>query len=191
MSLPVFPYFPSMAWNSTKTQKWDVVVKKSGSKKRKTMTTQAYPEWIIKCSYTALDSNEVDQLAGFFSKVKGRLSPFLWKDLEDYKQENVRVGTGNGVNKDFQLLRNYADDYVEPIYDIVSGTLTMYVDGLPVLYTMGTDGMITLATAAANGKAVTATFEYYWRVAFDDDITWENFWYGFYKLNTITLVSAR
>lgn len=191
MSLPVFPYFPSMAWNSTKSQVWDVVVKKSGSKKRKTMTTQAYPEWVIKCSYTALDTDEVDQLAGFVAKVKGQLSPFLWRDFEDYKQENVRVGTGNGVNKDFQLLRNYANEYAEPIYDVVSGTLIMYVDGFPVTYTLGTDGLVTLTTAPASGKAVTATFEYYWRVAFDDDATWEHVWYNLYKLNTITLVSAR
>lgn len=192
MSLPVFPYFPSMAWDSTKTQSWDVVIKKSGSKKRKTMTTQAYPEWTIKCSYTALSDYEVEQAAGFFAKVKGQLSPFLWKDFEDYKQTNVRIGTGNGTNKNFQLLRNYADDYVEPIYDVVPETLTVYVDGVAVPYTLGTDGLVTLIMPPELGKAVTATFEYYWRVAFDDDgITWDNFWYKYYKLNTITLVSAR
>jgi uncharacterized protein (TIGR02217 family) len=180
-----------MAWDSTKTQKWDVIIKKSGSKKRKTMTTQAYPEWVIKCAYTCLDVDEIEQLAGFFAKVKGQLSPFLWKDFEDYKQENVRIGTGNGVNKDFQLLRNYADEYVEPIYDVVPGTLTVYVGEVSVPYTLGTDGLVTLDTEPEIGSPVTATFEYYWRVAFDDDITWENFWYGYYKLNTITLVSAR
>lgn len=191
MSLPVFPFFPSMAWSSTKTEQWDVTVMKSGSKKRKTFTSQAYPEWVIKCSYTALNNDEIEQLAGFVAKVKGQLLPFLWKDFEDYKQEKVRIGTGNGVTKDFQLLRNYADEYAEPIYDIVPGTLTVYVDGIAVPYTLGTDGLVSLTSAAANGKAVTASFEYYWRMAFDDSVTWENFWYSYYKLNTITLVSAR
>lgn len=191
MSLPLFPYFPSMAWNSTKTQSWDVVIKKSGTKKRKTMTTQAYPDWTLKCSYTCLDDDEISQLAGFFAKVKGQLSPFLWKDFEDYKEINSRIGAGDGGNKEFQLLRHYAGYYVEPIYDVINETLTVYVDGVSVPYVLGDDGLITLTTAPALGKIVTASFEYYWRVAFDDDITWENFWYGYYKLNTIKLVSAR
>lgn len=192
MSLPIFPYFPSMDWDSSKTQSWDVVIKKSGSKKRKTMTTQAYPQWTIKCSYNALNDYEVEQAAGFFAKVRGQLSPFLWKDFEDYKQEKVRIGTGDGANKDFQLLRNYAGTYVEPIYDVIPGTLIVYADDISVSFELGNDGLVTLGAAPITGTVVTATFEYYWRLAFDDaDITWGNFWYDYYKLNTITMVSAR
>lgn len=192
MSLPVFPQFPSMAWNSEKAQSWEVTVKKSGTGKRKTMTSQAYPNWTIKCSYTALSQEEVERAAGFFAQVKGELLPFLWKDPEDYQEPNVRIGTGNGANKEFQLLRNYADEYVEPIYDVVPGTLMAFVDGVTANYTLGTDGLITMAAPPALGAVVTATFEYYWRVAFDvDNVTFTNFWYNYYELKTITLVNVR
>lgn len=192
MSLPIFPQFPSMAWNSEKAQSWEVTVKKSGSGKRKTITSQAYPNWTLKCSYTALNQQEVEQAAGFFAKVKGQLLPFLWKDMEDYRQTNVRIGTGDGQTTEFQLLRNYADEYVEPIYDVVPGTLTVFVDGVTTAFTLGTDGLVTLNSSPAAGTAVTATFEYYWRVAFDaDSITWSNFWYNYYEQKSITLVNVR
>lgn len=192
MSLPIFPQFPSMAWNSEKTQSWEVTVKKSGSGKRKTMTSQAYPNWNIKCSYTALGQQEVEQAAGFFARVKGELLPFLWKDPEDYRENNVRIGTGNGENREFQLLRNYADEYVEPIYDVVPGTLAVFVDGVAVGFSLDADGLVIITAPPAIGAVITATFEYYWRVAFDtDSITWVNFWYNYYQLKTITLVNVR
>lgn len=192
MSLPIFPQFPCMAWDSEKTQSWDVTVKKSGSGKRKTITNQAYPEWTLKCSYTALKQEEVEQAAGFFALVKGQLSPFLWKDPEDYQEENVRIGTGDGTNQNFQLLRNYANLAVEPIYDVVSGTLKVFADGVEVGFTLGTDGLVITDIPPEIGAIITASFEYYWRLAFDDDgMTWKNFWYNYYELKTITLVSAR
>lgn len=192
MSLPIFPQLSSMAWNTEKVQTWDVIVKKAGSGKRKAMTNQAYPDWTLKCSYTCLSKQDVERAAGFFGMVKGELSPFLWLDPEDYSETNVRIGTGNGTNKEFQLLRNYDNLYVEPIYDVVPGTLSVFVDGEPGEYTLAEDGWVLLSEPPAIGAIVTATFEYYWRVAFDmNSMTWVNFWYNFYEQKTITLVNVR
>jgi len=191
MSYPIFPNLPSMAWNSKKIQRWNTIVKKAGSGKRKTMTNWAYPEWEIQCSYTCLNDDEIEQVAGFLATVRGQLLPFLWLDPEDYHETKVRIGTGNGTQTEFQLLRNFANMYVEPVRDIVPGTLTVYVDDVVTPVDLGTDGRITFAAAPKSGAIITATFKYYWRVAFkDDDLDWDNFWYGYYKLNTFSVVTV-
>jgi uncharacterized protein (TIGR02217 family) len=192
MSLPIFPELPTMAWNSQKTQRWDTIIQKSGSGRRKSFSRWAYPEWVIDCSYTCLDTETIKKAYGFFAMVRGQFQPFLWKDPEDYQETKVRIGTGNGANKTFQLLRAYGGLYTEPVRDIVSGTLKVLVNDLPVTAALGADGQVALAAPPANGAAVTASFEYYWRVAFDgDELTWTNFWYGFYRLNKVTMVTVR
>lgn len=191
MSLPIFPELPTMAWNSQKYERWDTVIKKSGKGKRKTLSRRAYPEWEIRCSYTCLDTAAIKKAAGFFGMVRGAFQEFLWKDPEDYREENVRIGTGDGINREFQLIRNFGELYVEPVTDIVVGSLTVYVNGVQVGAVVGDDGLVTLTVAPTLGAVITATYEYYWRVAFkDDDMSWDNFWYGYYKLNTISVVTV-
>lgn len=192
MSLPIFPILPTMAWNSQKLQRWDTQIQKSGSGKRKALSRWTYPEWGIECSYTCLSIKDIERVAGFFALVRGQFQPFLWKDPEDYKQTKVRIGTGNGVNRDFQLLRNLADLYVEPVRDIVDGTFMVYVNDIPVAASIGSDGWITTAVPPVQGTVVSATFEYYWRVVFDDEeLSWSNFWYNYYKLKKIAVVTVK
>jgi uncharacterized protein (TIGR02217 family) len=189
MSLPIFPDLPSMAWNSKKYQRWDTVVKKSGTRKRKTLSRWAYPEWEIQCSYTSLNQSEIEKAAGFFGMVRGQAQEFLWKDPEDYRQVNVQIGVGSGVATEFQLLKNLGGYYVEPVRDIIDGTLAVFADGEIIPVTLGIDGLITSTPPATS--VVTATFDYYWRVAFkDDDLDWDNFWYNYYKLNAIAVVTV-
>ncbi|SFM09058.1 DUF2460 domain-containing protein [Pelosinus propionicus] len=192
MSLAIFPALPTMAWNSEKRQIWDVTVQKSGSGRRKTLCQQAYPAWELQCSYTALSDSDIKKAAGFFGMVKGMHTPFLWRDPEDYKETNVRIGTGNGVTKEFQLLRNFGGYMVEPITDPIVETITVFNNGNKAVITPLTDGWVQFASPPSTGAVLTASFEYYWRVAFDDDgLSWANFWYGYYSLKTIKLVSAR
>ena len=192
MSFPVFPILPSMEWNSKKTQRWNTKVQKTGSGKRKAMTTWSYPEWLIQCSYKALSEKEIERVAGFCAVVRGGLQPFLWLDPEDYQQTNVYLGSGDGEKTEFQLLRNFDDIYVEPIRDVVLGSLQVFCNGKAVMHELLQNGGINMAAPPAKGARVTASFQYYWRVAFEDDaLEWNNFWYGYYKLNQIKLVTVR
>jgi uncharacterized protein (TIGR02217 family) len=191
MSLPIFQNPPSVAWNNTKTQRWDTKIQKYGRGGRKTLSRWAYPEWVLDCAFTCLDDSEIEYMAGFFASLQGQAKPFLWKDLEDYKQENVRVGMGDGETTGFQLVRNFANLFVEPVYGIVENTLQVFADETPIDIISEDEGWIELV-APAPGVVLTATFEYYWRVAFDDDeVDWSNFWYGFYKFNKFRMVTVR
>ena len=191
MSLPVFQSPPSIAWNSTKTQKWDTKIQKYGGGRRKTLARWSYPEWELNCEYTCLDAAEREYMAGFFAMVRGQAGTFLWCDPEDHRQTQVRIGTGDETTTGFQLIRKLGGLFVEPIRDIVPGTLTVLVDGAAVKATLKEDGWVEIA-APESGANVTATFEYYWRVAFaDDGMTWSNFWYDFYNLKSVKLVTVK
>lgn len=189
MSLPVFPTLTTMEWNSVKKQRWNTKVQTSGSGIRKTMAAWAYPQWEIKAAYRALSTAEYKTLAGFCAQVKGSFAPFLWLDPEDYQETGVRIGIGSGASKSFQLLRNFDNRFVEPVRDIVAGTLHVYEAGVEKTVTLGSDGIVTFSPA--NGAIITATFQYYWRVAFkDDDLDWEYFWYSLYRLKTLEMVTV-
>jgi uncharacterized protein (TIGR02217 family) len=191
LSLPVFSSPATMAWSSTKTQIWDTKIQRHGNGRRKTLARWLYPEYEINCSYTCLNQAEVDYVAGFFGIVRGQAFPWLWKDPEDFRQTKVQIGIGDGANTGFQLLRNLSGLFVEPVSDIVPGTLLVFVNDTSVSATLGDDGWVTI-NAPATESIVTATFEYYWRVAFaDDEMTWENFWYSFYKLKSVKLVTVK
>jgi uncharacterized protein (TIGR02217 family) len=192
MDLPIFQSPPSMAWNNAKTQSWETKIQKYGSGKRKTLSRWSYPEWTLECSYTCLDQEEIEYAAGFFAMVRGQHQPFFWLDMEDYHQEKVRIGVGDGINTGFQLVRNFKDLFVEPVYGVVNGTLQIFADAELINAPLKEDGWVEFMIPPASGKIITATFDYYWRVAFEsDDFDWTNFWYGFYKLNKIKLVTAR
>mgnify|MGYP000844257547 CR=1 FL=1 len=191
MSLPIFNCPPSVAWNSSKTPKFKTIIQKYAGGRRKALSRQAYPEWEIDIDLTQLDPEEYEYTIGFFLSVRGRFGAWLWKDLEDYKQTKVQIGVGDGVTTGFQLLRNWRDLFVEPVLDIVPGTLTVYVDDVAVAVTLGDDGWVEI-TAPPEGAIVTASFEYYWRVAFaDDENTWVNLFTDLYNLKSVKLVTVK
>ena len=191
MSYSIFPDIEGMEWNNTKTPKFTTTVQKSGSKRRKTICCHSYPEWEFELSFTALNKAQIQTLAGFIASVYGATVPFLWRDMEDYRQSGVPFGIGNGTTQIFQLLKTYNSTFYEPVTDIVAGSLAVYVgETLTAAYTLGDNGLITFTTAPANGTVLTADYEYYWRVAFDSDVTWSIIWNDLYKTNSIKLVSA-
>ena len=180
-----------MEWNNTKTPSFDIVVQKSGSKKRKTLSTHAYPEWELECFFTALDKRQIDKIAGFFMSVHGQLKSFLWLDMEDYKQAGVVFGVGDGATQRFQLVRSWGDLFYEPIYDVVPGTLIVYQGENRISVILEEDGVVYFTAPPPAGVKLAADFHYYWRVAFDDKITWPIIWYNLYKLNSFKLVVTR
>lgn len=188
----IFPITTNMEFNSKKTEIWDdVVVKKTGSGRRKTLSRRAYPDWAIQAKFTGLDDAQVESIAGFVGQQHGEHSAFLWLDPVDFQETGVRIGTGNGTTTQFQLLRNLADKFVFPITDYVAGSLTVYVNGVAVTVSSVADGLATLAAAPALNAVVTATFQYYWRVAFDGSkYSWVDPFFNLYKFETINMITV-
>ena len=192
MSLRVFPVTTNMEFNSKKTEIWDdVVVKTTASGRRKTLSRRAYPDWAIQVKFTGLDDAQIENIAGFIAQQRGEFQEFLWLDPVDFQETAVRIGTGDGSTKRFQLVRNLADKFVFPVTDYVVGSEIVYVNGVAVTVLSVTDGLVTLASAPALNSVVTATFQYYWRVAFDGSkYSWVDPFFNLYKFETINMVTV-
>lgn len=168
--LPVFPENISIGWESKKTLRWETTVKKSSSGVRKAMTNWAYPEIEIECQLVGLSDAQSVLVQGFICSLYGRLAPFLWRDFEDRREEDAALGTGDGAITDFQLFR-MAGTFRLPVTDVVADTLTVNVDGVSTQVALLDGGVVRFASAPASGAAISASFDYYWRVAFADDET--------------------
>ena len=166
MIIKKFPELRKLAYSSTKTQKWNTQVQKSGSGKVRTLTNQLYPEWTITAKLIELTNAEARRLMGFAALIKGAHTPFLWLDPEDYEEKGIQLplitaGTYQAVMK--------MGDYVEPVEYIEK--VTVYVDGVKQAssaYTV-TGGTVKFKTAPVSTAKVTADYTYYWKVMFADD----------------------
>lgn len=190
MTLPICPVLP-VKWGSKKKPVWDTVVKKSGSGKRRTMTNQSYPLWEIEVDLVGLDEDQRKEITAFLYSVKGRLEPFLWWDYEDHQEIKVSLGIGQGSVTDWQLVRRYKTVYTEPVTDLVANTLTVYINDVKVTnYSLLSNGIIRFTTPPTGD--ITASFQYYWRVALDDDdIGWEHAFNNISHVKNFKMVSVR
>lgn len=191
MVLPIFPEDISIAWESKKTLRWETTVKKSATGLRKTMTNWAYPEVEVECSLVGLSDAQAIKVQGFICSLYGRLSSFLWRDFEDHREENAAIGMGDGKRTDFQL-RRFMYTFPLPVTDVKANTLDVMVGGIKTsAYTLLEGGVIHFVEAPAAGVAITAAYEYYWRVAMADDET--EFEAQFLNINksSLKMVTAR
>ena len=130
------------------------------------------------------DSATTDVIVDWFMITQGRLDGFRVKDHTDYKSAatitnlDQTIGTGDGIEVDFQLIKTYsvgANDQVRQIKKPVSGTVTVAVNGVAKAgggtdYTLDTTtGIITFNVAPADTLVVTAGYEFDVPVRFDTD----------------------
>jgi uncharacterized protein (TIGR02217 family) len=107
----------------------------------------------------------------------GSAYPFRFKDWSDYEATTVNIGTGDGSDTTYQLVKKYSDGVAEVTRTIllpVSGTVSIYVNG--VLQTVTTHysinystGVVTFVSPPTNTHPITATFEFDVPVRFADD----------------------
>jgi len=118
---------------------------------------------------------QLNALIAFFRARHGRADGFRFKDWTDYSATAQAIGTGNGSNHTFQLVKTYTSGSVTETRIIakpVSGTVNIYWNG--VLQNSGwsvdtTTGIVTFSSAPGNGVAVTADFEFDVPARFDTD----------------------
>ena len=114
-------------------------------------------------------------LIAFFRARQGRAYGFRFKDWTDFTATNVTLGSGDGANKVFQLVKRYASGGVEVVRSVtkpVIGSLMVYRDGVVVGAGVSLDsalGLVTFGTAPAPGAVISAAFEFDVPVRFDTD----------------------
>ncbi len=141
---------------------------------------------------------QIDELISFFRAHKGRSYAFRFKDWSDFQGVNQQIGLGDGVRKNFQLVKNYISGDKIDIRSInkpVDNGALIYVnntlqsDGVNVNYTTG---VANFTTAPAIGAIITADYEFDVWVRFEtDQISTRLDDYGVYSWNEILLVEVR
>ena len=136
-------------------------------------------------SYGIRRADDLASVVAFFEARNGRLHGFRFKDWVDYKSSkpseapnamNQLIGTGDGTETEFQLVKRYASGsqaWTRVITKPVAGSLTISLGGTlqPSGWTLdATTGIVTFAAPPGNGIAIRAGFEFDVPVRFDSDV---------------------
>jgi hypothetical protein len=178
-----------IAVRSSKSQKWNTAVEKSGSGRMRSNTYQLLPSWNISVKYAWLDDERYKTIMGFVALLKGAHKPFWWLDPEDHQEENVQLP--KNTDGSYQAVMKMGN-YVEPVEKV--DQLTVWVDGTEQpssAYTVN-GGVIVFGTAPASGSVVTASYRYYWKVHLPaDSISIEHIIDDFKQTGTLKFESWR
>lgn len=161
----------------------DIVSLGSGRETRNTPWAHGRRRYDIGGAVRTLD--QLHELIGFFEARRGRLHGFRFRDPFDHKScapkqpvsaLDQALGVGDGANSAFQLVKTYGAGetaYTRTIAKPVAGSVLVAVAGqalAPGAFSVATDtGLVTLATPATVGAAVTAGFLFDTPVRFDVD----------------------
>ena len=176
MSELVFP-IPSgfVAWESSKEQSWNVQSYVSSSGKRKTMVQQELPGVTFAIKYKALTKREVDMLMGFYAKCKGSWRSFFYKDYDDYRCVERKLD--RNADGTYQCVIPMGE-YTEPANKV--DNVRLFVDGVPVENFTIDKGKVTVA--AAENSTVIASYDYYYNVCFDNQLSIEQIFEDVYTV---------
>lgn len=136
-------------------------------------------------AYGVRSADALATVVAFFEARNGMLYGFRFKDWSDYKScapsattanNDQTLGTGNGVQATFQLVKAYtsgARTYSRAILKPVAGTVKIAINGAnqPSGWTVNTaTGIVTFSAAPGIGQVVSAGFEFDVPVRFDTDM---------------------
>jgi uncharacterized protein (TIGR02217 family) len=123
-----------------------------------------------------IGKDQANKIIAFFNARNGRTNSFRFKDWNDFEAKNQILGTGNGVNKNFQLIKKYGDAgnvFNRKITKPISDKIQIMLAGIPVsgssFSVNDSTGIIQFNTSPANGVEVSANFEFDVEVRFDND----------------------
>lgn len=180
-----FPISPGKAaWNSSITQAWDIQEAKAASGKRRTLCQQAYPAWTFKLKFPALDAAQVVLLMNFYAKMKGKWGSFFYKDYTNNHVENVELPKNGGQYYCISNLTTMA----EPVSEVEN--VHLFIDGVETEDFTVAKGIITPTEPPDPDAVVTATYDYYYLVAFNGDLSISQVFNDLYTVS-ITLEVVR
>jgi uncharacterized protein (TIGR02217 family) len=174
----------------------DIIETFGGWEQRNINWSEARGQWNVGSGIKA--QAQLDTLIAFFRARRGKAIGFRFKDWSDYQASDQVIGTGDGVETDFQLVKSYTSGSVtvdRVINKPVAGTVRIFKDAVEQMsgWTVDTaTGLVTFTSAPANGVVITAIFQFDVPVRFDTDqieVNMESYQVG--SWNNIPLVELR
>lgn len=148
---------------------FNTIVLRSDGGNTDTNQNWQYPLYSGNVGYGIQSRQELDKVIRFFWARRGRLRGFLFRDWSDYQMELETIGTGDGSNRTFPIVKTYDDDvlsFARPIKRPIESTLTVYVNGAAVPdshWSLQSGGVIlfgvTHAPVAASSVAISGEFD--------------------------------
>jgi uncharacterized protein (TIGR02217 family) len=122
--------------------------------------------------YGIQTKDDFQAVLAFFYARQGKARGFRFKDWSDFEATSTALGTGTGLQTDFQLIKPYTSlvTYNRRITRPVTGTIAVTTNGSPIAtWTLQPLGVIRFNTAPAAGVAIAASFQFDVPVRFDTD----------------------
>lgn len=198
----VFPSLVGLGFDVNKTPQWNTNVNMSASGKKTAIEFWSSPVMRYELLYDYLPSDltahDLQDLMGFFNSLNGRATPFLFDDADDNTVTGQLLGTGDGADTTFQLLRAYGG-FSEPVLApnvigaVYLGTAAQ-ASSLWAVSAYGTSapGVLTFTGAPSSGAVVSADFTYYWPVRFlDDTLTFRKFMYQLWDAKKVSFETEK
>lgn len=177
-----FPDDISKGSSGGPSRRTDIVELVSGFEERN--AAQAHSKRTYDAGMGLRNVNDLHDVIEFWEARFGQLYGFRWKDWADFKSCKTKnfpvfgdqvIGTGDGANKVFQLVKNYQSGptgYSRLIRKPVAGTVLIGKAGVnqPSGWTVDTTtGLVTFTVAPTLGQQITAGYEFDVPVRFDDE----------------------
>ena len=178
MAFPTYRLPPDVEEGMTGGPAFQNVIQESvaGTEQRIRVWAKCRGEWDI--SYTIMNTAETGgtfrAVVALFRAHFGNLYPFPFKDWGDYQLTDETIGSGDGSDTTFQIIKTYDPSqillatpgtriYVREIY-LPRADLVVKVNGVTMTptthYTVSSTGLITFVSAPASGHVVTVTGEF-------------------------------
>lgn len=134
-------------------------------------------------AYGIRQEEQLEALLAMFHVANGRGHSFRYTDFLDYKSRTIAddpvfddqtIGTGDGVETDFQLIKTYASAAQTKVRNVTKpyGTVLIGIDGTPQSSGFTVDmetGIVTFSSAPGDTLVVTAGYTFHVPVRFDTD----------------------
>lgn len=142
-----------------------------------TLTNQEWslPLYVGDVSYGIQSKTSLQTAVDFFWARRGRLRGFLFKDWSDFTITAANIGTGDGVEDDFQIVKRYADSilpFVRTITRPIESSIVVSVNGSPIsdfLWNLLSGGIIHFSTPPVLADVITVTCQFDIPVRFNTD----------------------
>lgn len=180
--------------------KTTILMLSSGFEQRNIEWARQRGDWDV--SYGVRTKEDLDEVVAFFHVRRGRAYGFRFKDWSDFEITAQAIGTGDGVNAAFQVLKRYtsgSDTFDRKITRLVMGTLSVFVNGVlkteTTHYTVDLEtGIITFTggNIPAAAAVVSVTCEFDIPVRFDiDKLNVKMYWEEAMEVPSIPILELR
>jgi uncharacterized protein (TIGR02217 family) len=172
MSNAVFPSLPGQAWPRLRTVQFATEMQTSSSMRKWALSRSLYPLYDITLNFNFLRLADHVTLRSFFEAHLGRGDTFLFDDRDDRLQNDSATpqvfGVGDGTKTRWSLVRAQGGR-IMPIGRHNTIIQVRRAAVATTAYTVDDYGVITFATAPADGAVLDWTGSFYWRCRFDSD----------------------